>query len=287
MTHERLYTTAQLARILDVPPAKVRAWARQGLIEPARRVGRLLFFDFRQLTSARALDRLRDAGVRPRTIRKAVADLSLWAPDVENAINRLEALDGGHLGIRTEDGDLAETSGQMRLDLDTHASVGETREATPSLRGREEPDTSWFERGVLAEDEGRLGDAADAYGRALALEGASAEVCFNMGNVLLALARTSEAAASFRAAVDLEADYAEAWNNLGAALSELDEPAAAVEAFACALRAAPGYADPHFNIAEPLTALDRGDEARGHLEAYVRLDPHSPWADVARATLRE
>lgn len=279
MTQERLYTTAQLGRILDVPPAKVRAWARQGLIEPQQRVGRLLFFDFRQLTSARALHRLRDAGVPPRRIRKAVADLSVWAPDLENAINQLEALDGGDLGIRTEDGELAETTGQMRLDLDT-----EVREATATLHVPE-VQASWFERGVAAEEEDRLEDAEDAYGRAIALDGPSAEACFNLGNVLFALERKPAAAASFRAAVTLESDYAEAWNNLGNALADIEEYDGALGAFESALSVAPGYADPHYNLAATLTALGDPDAARGHLEAYLRLDPHSAWAEEARRRL--
>lgn len=283
MSDERLYTTTQLGRILDLPPAKIRAWARQGLIEPTKRVGRLSFFGFRQLTSARAVERLRAAGVAPRRIREALANLRRWVPDADHAIPQLEALDGGPLVIRTEEGDLAETTGQMRLDLDAQANGA--REPVATLRARPAPESTWFERGILAEEEERLEDAADAYGRAIALDGPRAEVCFNLGNVLYALERTPEAAAAFREAVSLEADYAEAWNNLGSALADLDEPRKAVEAFEQALHLAPGYADPHYNLAETLATLGRAGEARRHWQIYVGLDPHSAWGHEARRRL--
>lgn len=283
MTQERLYTTTQLGRILDLPPAKIRAWARQGLIEPAKRVGRLSFYDFRQLTSARALHRLRDAGASPRHIRKALANLRRWAPDAEIAITQLEALEGGPLVIRTGEGEIAETTGQMRLDLEARADA--VHEPAVALRARPGPEISWFERGIEAEEEERLEDAADAYGRAIALDGPKAEVCFNLGNVLYALERTPEAAALFREAVSLESDYAEAWNNLGNALADLGESERAVEAFEQALHLAPGYADPHYNLAETLSALGRQDEARRHWRAYAGIDPRSPWGHEARRRL--
>ncbi len=283
MTQEQLYTTTQLGRILDVSPAKIRAWSRQGLIEPAKKVGRLSFFDFRQLTSARALRQLREAGVPPRHIRKALENLGRWAPDADNAITQLEALEGGALGIRTDEGDLAETTGQMRLDLDADATPDAVHEPIATLRAA--PQETWFERGIHAEEEERLEDAADAYGRTIALDGPTAEACFNLGNVLYALERTTQAAASFREAVSLEPDYAEAWNNLGSALADLEEPEEALRAFERALELAPGYADPHYNTADLLTTLGRDADARRHWQTYLGLDPHSPWADEARRRL--
>ncbi len=281
----RLFTTAQLSRILDVPAAMVRSWTRQELIEPAKRVGRLCFYDFRQLTNARALQRLRDAGVRPRRIRQALEHLRKWAPDAENALAQLEALEaGGPLMVRTDAGRLAETSGQMRIEFD--AEDDPVHEALPSLRALREPAPSWFEHGVIAEDEGRLDEAAKAYERAIALEGPEAELCFNLGNVLYALDRKTEAAARFREAVALEADYAEAWNNLGNALSDVGEYEPARAAFEQAIALAPGYADPHYNLAQTLAATDRGDEARAHWRRYLQLDPNSPWADEARKQLQ-
>jgi len=285
MTEDRrLYTTAQLSRILDVPAAMIRSWTRQQLIEPAKRAGRLCFFDFRQLTNARALQRLRSAGFRPRRIRQALAHLKKWAPDAENALAQLEALEeGGPLLVRTDAGDLAETTGQMRLDFDPEAD--EVHGPMPALRAIREPESSWFERGVVAEDEGRLDEATDAYERAIALEGPEAELCFNLGNVLYALDRKSEAAARFREAVALEADYAEAWNNLGNALSDMDENEPALAAFEQAIAMAPGYADPHYNLAQTLAALGRVEDERRHLRSYLHLDPDSPWADEARKRL--
>jgi tetratricopeptide (TPR) repeat protein len=276
-----LHSTTQLAGILGVSAARIRAWTRQGLIRPTRRVGRLCFFDFREITSARALQRLRAAGVPPRRIRRALDSLRTWAPDVDNALAHLEASEGGGpLVIRSEEGDVLETTGQMRLDLDPATAV-----RIPAPRLHATPPPSWFERGIEAEEDERLEEAAGAYERAIALEGPAAELCFNLGNVLHATGRRSEAAARFREAVVLEPDYAEAWNNLGNALSDLEEHEAALEALERAIQLAPGYADPHYNLAHTLEAMGRTEEARARWRTYLGLDPHSPWANEARKRL--
>src|SRR5437867_8342654 len=45
----RLYTSAQLGRILDVPARRLAAWVRAGLIRPARTARRLAYFEFREV----------------------------------------------------------------------------------------------------------------------------------------------------------------------------------------------------------------------------------------------
>ena len=67
----RLYTTAQLTRILGIPRDRIRRWVRAGLIEPSRTVHRLSFFDLRQVSGVHALWRLAQAGVPLSRIRRS------------------------------------------------------------------------------------------------------------------------------------------------------------------------------------------------------------------------
>jgi tetratricopeptide (TPR) repeat protein len=275
---ERLYTTAQLARILGVPGQRIRAWVRRGLVKPRRTEKRLALFDFRQVASARALSELAREGWRLDQVRDSLQQLARWMPDGGDALAQLEALEArGPLVVRDADGRLAETSGQLRMEFASAPTGGTgTRPLAPD----------WFEAGVDAEEDGRFADAVEAYEQALAEAPDRVEVCFNLGNALYALDRKAAAAHRYWQAVERDPEYVEAWNNLGNALSDLGEVGEAVEAFGHALAAAPGYGDAHFNLAETLASSGDLDGAREHWEAYLAIDPASTWAEEVRLRLR-
>jgi Flp pilus assembly protein TadD len=77
----------------------------------------------------------------------------------------------------------------------------------------------------------------------------SAEVRFNVGNVLVALGRGAEAIEAFRAAVRLRPEYGEAHYNLGVALSGAGQYAAALAEFETALRLVPADETARRNVA--------------------------------------
>ncbi|MFO1093740.1 MAG: hypothetical protein U0992_10580 [Planctomycetaceae bacterium] len=54
----RLHTPAMLSQLLDVSVHVIRGWERAGLIRPVKRVYRLPYFDFQEVTSARRLSQL-------------------------------------------------------------------------------------------------------------------------------------------------------------------------------------------------------------------------------------
>jgi tetratricopeptide (TPR) repeat protein len=285
---DRLFTTAQLARMLDVPQSELRAWVRHQLIRPVKEVRRLAFFDFRQVAGAKALARLAASGVSPGRIRRSLAQLEGWWPSTGASLAQLEVIEaedarGGSLFVRTNEGSLAETSGQLRLDFDAPGELD--AEADPALDapGRDE---LWFRRGIQLEEEDRPEEAVVAYAKALEAGDPSAELAFNLGNLLYALERPADAAPCLALATEIDEDYVEAWNNLGNALAATGDQQAAVDAFERALAIEPDYPDAHFNLAETLATLGRTGDARNHWRAYLELDPHSEWALEVRARLR-
>jgi len=283
----RLYTSAQLARILAIPQRRLRSWVRSGLIRPVKVVRRLSYFDFAQVSAARALSRLTDEGVTPRRIRASLEALARWWPETgAGLLGQLSALEsGGPLLVRTLEGDLAETSGQLRLDFagDEQPVAAQTSDSGATAVPESE---LWFQRALRHEEAERLEEAARAYARALDPHGPRAEVAFNLGNVLYALERVEDACAAFALATQVDPEYVEAWNNLGNALSRLGRHEEAREALERALALEPGYADAHFNLAETLAAAGMTDEARAHWRAYLEDDPDSSWAAEVRARLR-
>lgn len=285
----RVFTTAQLARILGISQGEIRSWVRHDLIEPVKVVRRLCFFDFRQVAGAKALSRLTADGVRPQRIRRSLMELLGWWPESEAALAQLETLEQNDaLFVRTREGSLAETSGQLRLDFD--APVAPAAAPRPIEERAPDPESGseelWFRRGLQLEEEDRGEEAVVAYAKALEFGNPRPELAFNLGNLMYGLERTTEAAQCFALATEIEPEYVEAWNNLGNALSEMDQADEAIDAFEKALQVEPDYPDAHFNLAETLATSGRTEEAREHWLAYLELDPHSSSADEVRARLR-
>ncbi len=313
---QRLYTTAQLARMLDVPGHRVRAWVKAKLVTPARTTGRLCWFDFGQVASARVLVRLSQSGVSPARIRKSLEQAAPWLDGDHPALGQLDLLeDTGTLGVRLPDGRLAETSGQLRLGFDGPAPdptaapsgappvtdaahdrgkilhLGDLRapadaKPLPDNADEDAPDT-WFEAGIHAEGDGDLQRARACYQRAAELADPDAEICFNLGNTLYALGERAAARDQLSLATRLEPDYVEAWNNLGNVLADLGHGDEAMRSYRRAIVLVPDYADAHVNLAELLAQRGELREARTHWRAYLALDSHSDWADAVRARLAE
>ncbi len=285
---QRLYSIAQLGRILEVEPAQIRSWMRRGLITPTKVQRRLALFGFREVSNARTLVRLLREGAKPAAIRRSVEQLESWFPGASAPLRNLEESDG-ELFVRLANGELAEPSGQLRLDFeygkdDLGPGEGESADdALPCIARRSQHD--WFVEGVRCEESGELERAADAYHQALLVGAARPEICFNLGNVLHSLRRKGEAAQRFMQAVEIEPEYVEAWNNFGNTLAELGRGERALIAYERALELEPSYADAHFNIAATLEGMDRFEDACEHWLAYLRQDPNSKDADFVRERL--
>lgn len=283
----RLYSTTQLCKILRVAGERIRAWLKAGLIQPAEIRHGIAYFDYRQVSWAKTLSELADAGVKPDQIRKSLEQLKKWLPDASQPLDQLVLLEeNGELLIRLENGQLAEPTGQPRFDFrdepeaDAHPHLSLTKG-----RDRDRSAEEWFTLGSDRETASRWVEAAEAYRQALLVGGPNAVVSFNLANVLYALGQKEMAAERFRQAIEIDPQSAGAWNNLGVVLSELGQVAEAVRSFEKVLELDPHFADVHYNLADALEQLGHTTEAKPHWQLYLRNEPAGPWADYARKRL--
>lgn len=275
----RLYTLAQLAKILDLPQDVLRRWKRLGLIQPTHVRHRLEFFDFSQVTGARSLAELIQQGVTPGRIRESLHALKQSLPVAELSMVQLAAAMGkSSLLFRWPDGELADAYGQCHFDFIDEEPSPPSISITNAARTYEQ----WLHIGLELEAEGQLAEAADAYSEAMLLRGPDPVCCFNLANVLYAMGERVRAVERYRQAVELDPSYVEAWNNLGNTLADLGDVDRAIAAFRRALQIDPEYPDAHYNLAETLEQIGCYEEARQHWLAYLRLDPRSNWADEVR-----
>jgi tetratricopeptide (TPR) repeat protein len=265
----RMYTAAQVSRIVEEPLSVVRGWLRRGLLHPARVANRLAWFEFKDILLARTLRRLTSSGVSTAHVRHSLSQIAQWLPDGEQIVGRLEAYDRG-LRIRMTDGGWAEPSGQRLMDFES-----EDERRSPRVSVFPDGDQNhgrWFSAAVQAEERGDLQRAADAYGRALE-SSADAETLFNLGNVLYELGREADAAERYLQAIDADRGFAEAWNNLGNSLVALGKLDDAIHAYQTALSLEPSYPDAHCNLATIFERVGQRDKAPAHRAECLRAFP--------------
>jgi tetratricopeptide (TPR) repeat protein len=291
----RLYTPTMLADLVGVPVSAIRRWHRRGLIIAARQVGRLFYFDFEEVATARRIAELVAAGLPLRTIERKLAALARSLPKVQRPLAQLPiVVEGKRLLLRQGDG-LIEPGGQFHFDFDSSATDddGEASQPTLSIVPGADPQSlpstpeELCELAARLEEDGQLEAAAEMYRAALAAGGPQAETCFQLAELLYRLGDLSAAQERYYMAIELDEHYVEARANLGCVLAETGRADLAVAAFEGALSYHGEYPDVHYHLARTLDDLGRRDEAEAHWRAFLDLAPDSPWAATAHERMKD
>jgi tetratricopeptide (TPR) repeat protein len=129
--------------------------------------------------------------------------------------------------------------------------------------------------------------AVESYRQALLLAPEWIDAHINLGVALYQMGRVDEARAEFAAAVQLDPLNGISRYNLGCVLEEQGQIDEAIDHLRRAARAMPAHADVHFNLA--LAYEKRGERRLARMEwiTYLRHAPSGPWADQARARLKQ
>jgi tetratricopeptide (TPR) repeat protein len=273
------FTASQLAEALHVKRAQVDRWIAAGLIRSIDTAAGVPRFEFQQVAAVRTLADLMQAGVSLAKIRGAVARLARWLPGAPQPLLEL-SLDENvkRLVVRTADGRLAETSGQLLLEFERDEPLAALAFC------RTESDSEAIRRAVACEEDRPL-EAAGIYRELIARRGPHAALAFNLANALYAAEDLPGAVAQYEQAIQLDSRHVGAWNNLANVLAELDRPEEAVAGYRRALALDPRLTDARFNLAQSLVELGRSEEAVLHWQAYLAADSESVWADYARQRL--
>ncbi len=164
--------------------------------------------------------------------------------------------------VAGRNGSLSELDGQQLLPL------LEPEDADPDLL---------FALAEEAEGEGRYADAAQLYGRCLALDPSDSVAAFNRGNCLRSEGEPEDAANAYVVAIKRDPGFVEAWFNFAVLHAAEDRPAAARAHFLKAIALDPAYADPIYNLAALELETGNLGDARRWWQRYLELDPDSEW----------
>lgn len=272
----RGYSTREVSDLLDLSPARVRRFARSGLIEPERGPGNAYRFSFQDLVLLRTAKELRDAGVPPRRVRAALGELRRALPRGRPLSGVRIVAEGGRVVVRDGETVWSPESGQVQLDfavaeLADRVAPRARRAAEAAREAEGATDAErWYELGCELE----LSDPAearDAYRRALERDPRHADARVNLGFLLQEEGRSEAAAEHYRLALSSDPGHETAAFNLGVALEEMGRPREAARAYRRALEIDAAFADAHYNLAGVLERLGDRSGALRHLRSYREL----------------
>jgi tetratricopeptide (TPR) repeat protein len=271
------FDTAQAARIVGLPPGRLRQCVRAGLVAPERDRQGHLRFDFLDLVLLRTTRALLEQRVPLRRIGRALASLRRQLG--ERPLTRLSVFKDGDRVVACDGARRWNPeSGQLLFNFDT-ARIGAGRVSKLHESPRAElPELSadeWCDLAMEIEERSPL-EARAAYHHALDLEPDHVVARINLGRLLHTDGNLVGAEAHFREAVRYEPDCGLAWYNLAVVLEDADRSDDALPCYESAVRADDTLADAHWNLSLLYERRGRRQEAIRHLAIYRRLTREEP-----------
>ncbi|HVT02551.1 MAG TPA: sulfatase-like hydrolase/transferase [Thermoanaerobaculia bacterium] len=137
--------------------------------------------------------------------------------------------------------------------------------------------------GVVLSDLGRNDEAMGRFRRVIATDPNNAPAYQNIGIVLLREGKKDEAKASLKRSLALNPRLPLALNALGVVYAQENDPRAAIESWKQVIALDPSQFDALYNLALVESQAGLHDDARRHLEDFVRRAPQSRYAKDIRS----
>lgn len=260
------FTTGEVAKILDLTEARIRACVRSGLISPRKGAGRELLFEFQDLLLLKTTKDLLDARVPVKQIRRMLASLRRQLPDDQHLSTITIYADGRRVVAWDGKARWQPDSGQFLFNFDAQdvaqrvpVPVSARRSGERSMTGEE-----WFN--LASELEATSPDEARrAYQHALEHDPTLADAHVNLGRLFQQAREFATAEAHYRVAAQQASDDPVPWFNLGVLLDEVGRRQEAVQAYRKGIDRDPDFADAHYNLGLLYESMGRRAEAMTHL----------------------
>ena len=266
--------TVDVARVLGVSPARVRAMVHAGWCRPGR-AGRQFRFAFQDVVLLRTGLGLVRAAVAPRRIRGALRGLQRQLPGDRPLSGVRIVAEGGRVVVRQGEQLWQPESGQLQFafTVDELARRAAQPQPLPARPRREPPAASaaeWFERGLALEDDDPAA-ARDAYERALRIDPDHADAWVNLGRLAHEADDAATASRCYHEALARDDSDPVTHYNLALACEDLDRSAQAVAHYRRALELNASFADAHYNLSQLLSRLGEREDALRHMVRYRQL----------------
>jgi tetratricopeptide (TPR) repeat protein len=297
------YSAQDVARMLGLPPARLRAYVRSGVLAPERGQNGELRFSFQDLLLLRTAEGLVRERVPPRRVASALRKLRATLPEARPLTGVQLGAEGREVVAREGAARWQVDSGQVLLDFERGASLADGAPLPPLAelparpRGDAAPAATPLAKAggeAAAPLLGRTGDVAAlsvdelyelgcdleevdpaqaeaSYAEVLARAPRHADAHINLGRLLHERGDFEGAEGHYRQALANRPEDPTAMFNLGVALEDQDDCVEAIEAYERAIALNPQNADAHYNAAR---LYERGGDygaSLRHLRAYRDL----------------
>lgn len=273
-----------MQRILGLDVRRLRYWERLRLVSPQARWGER-FYSFGDLVALRTIQRITQLKIPARRLRRAVSLVEQQFSGSALPLQELQVLDQGREVLVVPPG-AAKPFNPIRQQW--VFSFGVPKPAAKLHAMSSKTPSEWFDLALACEARiEMLSQSVEGYRRAIALAPDWIEAHTNLGVVLYQMGQTNEARDAFQRAVQLEPTNGISRYNLGCVLEEQGDLDGAIDQLVHAARALPAHADIHFNLALAYEKRGQSKSAREHWMLYLRYAPNGPWAEQARAHLKQ
>ena len=284
-----LFSRSEIARLLDVTPARLRTLDRAGVVSPtARRRGRRAY-TFSDLIALRTAQSLLQKRVRLRDVTRAVTALRKSLPKVTRPLQELRIVsDGERVVVRTQDGAFEPLTGQMLLDFEVKTLRDDVVRVLRPSAGRERARTAYelyLRASQLDEEPVSMDEAERLYREAISLDPWLAIAYTNLGNIRFRRQDGGHAEELYKKALEIDPRQPEAQYNLGYVMLERGEPDTSIPLFLGAIESDPKFSDAYFNLAMAYEQVGESQKARPYWKSYIMLEPSGTWTEIAKRHL--
>jgi tetratricopeptide (TPR) repeat protein len=278
----KTFSTAQIAKILKVRPAWVRAQAHRTLVDPERTHGGHYRYSFQDIVLLRAARRLSGPRLSTRRIAEILNELSETLP-ADRSLSSVQLRRVGSRILARDAVALWEPeSGQTLLDFE---STGRENVAALPINsggpvnsyGVRESDSAadWFDLALEYENGGSNEEAERAYRCACERDPFHVNSRINLGRLRHSDEALEEAEALYREALDIDPEHPIALFNLGVVLEDRDRIEAAIDCYKLSIDSDPEIAEAHYNLARLYVRQASETDAIRHYSRYKALTRHT------------
>jgi tetratricopeptide (TPR) repeat protein len=266
----KLFSTSEVAKILNLPDSRIRTFVRAGFLAPARDEAKSLQFTFQDLLFLKTAKSLLASRVPAKRIVRILSSLKRQLPDEQHLSSVKIYADGRRVVVWDGRARWQPDSGQFLFNFDARSVIAAVK-LPPSKRAKKNLGADyWFKLGTELEATSAE-EAQGAYRRALEIDPNIADAHLNLGKLCHEAGQLGEAETHYRAAAGLASREPAAYFNLGVLLEDLKRPRDAVECYKESVRRDPDFADAHYNLGLLLENLGNKTEAFTHLRAARKL----------------
>jgi tetratricopeptide (TPR) repeat protein len=268
----KLFTTGEVAKILNLPGSRIRSFVRAGFLAPARDERKTFQFSFQDLLFLKTAKGLLDSRVPSKRIIRMLSSLKRQMPDDQHLSGVTIYADGRRVVVWDGKARWQPDSGQFLFNFDVRSMVQKVKLPRAASKPAKDKLTAehWFNLGVELEPTSTQ-EARQAYHMALELEPEMAAAHLNLGKLHHDAGEVQKAEAHYRAAAESDPEDPAPHFNLGVLMEDFKRPQEAMGAYREAIKLDPAFADAHYNLALLFESMGKKAEAVAHFRTARKI----------------